>query len=621
MKKLFTLIAVAALAVMASCSKPAQETGDPNAAKLDKTALTLMVGDTYTLKVLNAPEKAVVSFRSGNIKVATVASKTGKVTAKSVGEAVVTALVGTAELNCTVTVVPKENVVSKVAVEPATVSLKENGTQQLKATITPAEATDYEAVSKTLKWASSDESVVTVDQTGKITAKAVAEGESKTATVTATVTSEKLGEIKGECQVTVTSSVILITGVDLGSEITLNEGGTRQLNPAIVPADATDAANALKTITYKSSDENVATVSATGLVTAKAVPEGQTKSATITGTVTSKGKEYSGTVKVNVTSNVIKTSSIQLSQTSLKLNPGEDATLTATLLPENHTDSPVVSWETSDASIATVDNGKVVAKDYGTAIITAKISDDVKATCSVLVREGPKSGTTIDMSNTYFEVPTNDAFNSMAAVTLEAWVLIGSGSAEQSFLGTEGVFLIRAQSGSFMAVHGGGASEGWQNPGWTQGSEAKATTAAEAGEWHHVAGVCAEGKITLYVDGAQVAQSDVVITDPMPMNGIEGYVDNASNPNIFMVGNAYGRNRYLNGNIAYVRVWNVARTQEQIAANMAKKTPTGTGLVANWYFTEGEGDTITNHASVSGLNLTPKDGSINWVSGTLPSVE
>ena len=621
MKKIFALFAVAMLAVL-SCTKPEQKTDDSTALALDKTELTLMVGDTYTLKVLNAPEGASASFKSGNATVASVGSKTGKITAKKEGNAVITATVAGNELTCNVTVTPKENVVTSVQLSSGDFSLKEGETKQLTATLKPDDATDKADAEKTLTWSSDDETVATVDNTGKVTAKTVELGATKTANITAKVISKER-EIKASVKVTVSSSTILVTGVNLGNEITLNEGGERQLSPSIVPANATDAAAALATIKYKSEDETIATVSATGLIKAGTVAEGETKSTKIIATVTAKGKdgnntEYKGEVKVNVTSNVVKTTGIQLSKNSVKLNPGETATITATLTPANHTDSPTVTWETNNASVATVVDGVITAKDYGSATITAKISETVQATCSVLVQDGPKAGITIDMSNTYFEYTWADNLASMENVTLEAWVYLndteGDGKTAQSFLGTEGVFLIRAQGVNFQAVSGGGSTDGWK-----QGTETVAGTATVAGEWHHVAATLDSDKsMKLYVDGTLVQEASAKIDSPYPMNGVDGYNDGV-NPNIFMVGNAYGRTRFLHGNIAYARVWKVARTQEQIAGDMAKKTPTGDGLIANWYFTEASGNTITDHSS-TGANLTPKEGNISWVEGTLPSV-
>ena len=588
-----------------------------------------MVGDKETLKVENVEKTVAVSFKSGDTKIATVNSKTGLVTAKAEGQTTITAKAGDVELTCNVTVTPKENVVTSVEIDTKDFELKEGATKQLKATLKPDDATDLAEAQKTLTWSSSDESVATVSNTGVVTAKTVEVGATKSATITAMVISRER-EIKGTVTVTVKSGTILVQSVDLGSEITLNEGGTRQLSPKIVPADATDAEAALETITYKSSDESVATVSNTGLVTAKSVPEGDTKSATITATVTAKDKsganaQYTGTVKVNVTSNVIKTSSIRLSKSSLKIVPGGADSFTFDFYPQDHTDSPEAEVSSNDTGVATVklegNTVTVTAVAEGIAAVTVSVKGtDVKATCSVTVKEGDKAGTCIDMSNTYFEYTWAESLASMSNVTLEAWVNIGNASSEQSFLGTEGVFLIRAQSGSFQAVTGGGAASGW-----TQSTETKVSAQATAEEWHHVAATLdADKNIVLYVDGAQAATGTALIDAPYSMNGVEGYTD-GTNPNIFMVGNAYGRNRFLKGSIAYARVWNVVRTAEQIAADMGKKTPSGTGLIANWYFNDGTGSNTIKDYSSTKADLSPKDGSITWKDasngGTVPSVK
>ena len=627
MKKYYAFFAVAMLAVL-SCAKQ-EAADDANAPKLNKTELKLMVGDKETLKVENVDKTVAISFKSGDTKIATVNSKTGLVTAKAVGTTVITALAGEAELKCNVTVIEKENVVTSLSISSSDFSLKEGETKQLSATVKPDDAIDKEEALKTLTWSSSDESVATVSNTGLVTAKTVEVGATKSATITAKVISRER-EITGTVKVTVASGTVLVTGVDLGSEITLNEGGTRQLSPKIVPANATEAEAALKTITYKSSDESVATVSSTGLVTAKSVPEGDTKNATITATVTAKDKtganaQYTGTVKVNVTSNVVKTSEIRLSKSSLKIVPGGADSFTFDFYPQNHTDSPEAEVSSDDTAVATVKlEGNTVTVSGvadGNAVVTVSVKGaaNVKATCAVTVKEGDKAGTCIDMSNTYFEYTWAESLASMSNVTLEAWVNIGSSSSEQSFLGTEGVFLIRAQSGKFQAVTGGGAASGW-----TQSTETVIGTQATAGEWHHVAAtLSADKQIVLYVDGAKAGEGTAKIDAPYPMNGVEGYTDN-TNPNIFMVGNGYGRNRFLQGSIAYARVWNVVRSEEQIAADRGKMTPSGNGLIANWYFNEGTGDTIKDYSSTK-ANLAPKDGSITWKDasngGTVPSVK
>ena len=79
---------------------------------------------------------------------------------------------------------------------------------------------------------------------------------------------------------------------------------------------------------------------------------------------------------------------ISLNQTTLSFNAvNQTATLTATVMPSNATNTKV-SWTSSDTSVATVsDEGVVTPKANGTTIITAKTTDgtNITATCCVTV--------------------------------------------------------------------------------------------------------------------------------------------------------------------------------------------------------------------------------------------
>ena len=92
--------------------------------------------------------------------------------------------------------------------------------------------------------------------------------------------------------------------------------------------------------------------------------------------------EYSNpgsTVKITIPS-----TGITLNKTKLSLEKGKSETLTATVTPENSTDT--ITWESSDKTKATVDNnGKVTAVAEGTATITAKTTSGKTATCTVTV--------------------------------------------------------------------------------------------------------------------------------------------------------------------------------------------------------------------------------------------
>lgn len=75
---------------------------------------------------------------------------------------------------------------------------------------------------------------------------------------------------------------------------------------------------------------------------------------------------------------------IELNQSSLSLSVGEEATLTVAYKPENATEKPSVAWTSSDASVASVSEGKVTALAAGSATITAT-AGKFKAECAVTV--------------------------------------------------------------------------------------------------------------------------------------------------------------------------------------------------------------------------------------------
>lgn len=81
----------------------------------------------------------------------------------------------------------------------------------------------------------------------------------------------------------------------------------------------------------------------------------------------------------------IHATAVKLSKTSLTIDKGKTAELTATLEPSDTTDT-IVSWTSSDEKVATVDgNGVVKAVGYGTATIEVKTSNDLKSVCKVTI--------------------------------------------------------------------------------------------------------------------------------------------------------------------------------------------------------------------------------------------
>ena len=254
-------------------------------------------------------------------------------------------------------------IVNSVSLDKESLALEIGGYETLTATVLPENATD-----RSVTWSSSDSSVATVDNNGKVTA--VGKGR---ATITVKTND---GGFTDTCQVTVRQEIIHVIGVSLNKELlTLGEGESETLTATVLPANATD-----KSVTWSSSNPSVATVDNNGKVIA--VKEGQ---ATIT--VKTNDGGFTDTCQVTVNQK-IQVIGVLLDKKSLTLVIDDFETLTATVHPENAADKSV-TWSSSNSNVATVDNnGKVTAISEGYAIITVTTNDGgFTATCPVTVNQ------------------------------------------------------------------------------------------------------------------------------------------------------------------------------------------------------------------------------------------
>lgn len=318
--------------------------------------LTLTEGETAQIEVAVLPEDATdktVTWSSLDPSVASVSN--GMVSAVKAGSAVISAKAGEKTADCRVTVNKRIIQVESITLDRDELELVEGDEAVLTASVLPEDATD-----KTVTWSSSDTAVANVVD-GKVTA--IMEG---MATILA-----KAADKEASCKVTVAKRVIEVVSVALDlTELELVEGDEAVLTATVLPENATD-----KTVSWNSSDPTVATV-VDGLVTAK--KEG-------TATVSARAGEKEASCKVTVAKQVIEVVSVTLDRTELELVEGEDAMLTAKVLPENATDK-TVAWSSSDPAIASVVNGKVTAKKEGTATITASAGEK-SASCAVTIKK------------------------------------------------------------------------------------------------------------------------------------------------------------------------------------------------------------------------------------------
>ena len=126
--------------------------------------------------------------------------------------------------------------------------------------------------------------------------------------------------------------------------------------------------------------------------------------------------------------------------------------------------------------------------------------------------------------------------------------------------------------------------------------------------WYHVAGVYDGTTIKIYVNG--LLQNSVDVTGTFsPSSGV--VLNFGENPS--------WTQRYFNGDIDEVRIWNIARTATEIQQNMSiPLTGSEPGLVGYWTMNEGSGN-ITYDQTANGNNgtLINMDAS-NWVPGFVP---
>ncbi|MCL2425564.1 MAG: Ig-like domain-containing protein [Oscillospiraceae bacterium] len=160
--------------------------------------------------------------------------------------------------------------------------------------------------------------------------------------------------------------IVIVTGVSIAGAATrnLNVGQTLALTSTVVPANATN-----RNVTWSSSNTAVATVSATGQVTAHTAG-----TAVITVTTTVGG--HTASVTVNAVATTIPVTGVSIAGAATRpMTIGESLQLTATVAPANATNRNV-TWSSSNTAVATVSaTGQVTAHTAGTAVITVTTAD------------------------------------------------------------------------------------------------------------------------------------------------------------------------------------------------------------------------------------------------------
>ena len=281
--------------------------------------------------------------------------------------------------NVSINVVAKsiESSDGEITLNPTSMTLTEEyASEIITATLTG------NLVGSTVTWMSSNTTVASVTNGGKVTALA-----NGTCTITATC-----GSKSASCSVTVNientdGDTVPCTEVTL-NKTTLNftDSYSQQLIATVTPTNTTDS------ITWTSNDSSIASVNDKGYVTPKA--NGYCEI-----TVTCGNYSASCSVTVNVesfnngdesNSTNIPCTSVSLSETSIYFIDSTPKRLVATFTPSNTTDT--ITWTSSGNTIASVSNAGIVTPIAdGTCTITVTCGSK-SATCSVTVNMNNSGG-------------------------------------------------------------------------------------------------------------------------------------------------------------------------------------------------------------------------------------
>ena len=245
-----------------------------------------------------------------------------------------------------------------------TVNMDPGDSVTVSVSVTPVNLMEH-----TVYWTSKNEYVASVSSKGKITAKAAGR-----TTITATI------ETGDSASLTVVVSGNAVKSLVIpDSDIELEIGATAQLT-CTMNEDADD-----KRVKWFSDDETVAIVSSSGLV--KAIGGG---TAVIT-VMAVNGTTASASVYVPS-----EVQSVLLDPAELVVGPGHTGTLDAYVFPGNAR-YRALKWESSDESVATVDeNGVVTGVSVGVCTVKATAPNGVCASSEITVSKIPASITLSD---------------------------------------------------------------------------------------------------------------------------------------------------------------------------------------------------------------------------------
>lgn len=347
----------------------------------------MKVGEKQLLSITALPSDATnqtLTFQSSDESVATI-NGMGRISTISEGSTNITVKCGDIENGFSLNVISDEVAVTDIEIGYYDSEMKIGKTQTLLTTVLPTSATN-----QTVTYSSSDTSIATILSTGEI--KAIAKG---AVTITASA-----GSIVKNIKITVKEEAkVKAEQIDLGDyQDTMVIGEKQLLSVIVLPTDTTDQA-----LSYKSGNEEVATVNELGRITA--IAAGETKITISCGGIFN---SFSLTIKKT---NDIEVTDIEIGNYEEEMTVDKTQTISATVKPSNATDA-TITYSSNNTEIATVlSSGEVKAIAKGNVIITVKAGEITKE-----IPIAVKVATTkIELNNNYVVLKPKEEFTLKAS--------------------------------------------------------------------------------------------------------------------------------------------------------------------------------------------------------------
>ena len=254
--------------------------------------------------------------------------------------------------------------IEKIQITESEVYLRYGEVSKLNAEIFPENASKKE-----VKWLSSNNNIVSVDEEGNIIAVGNQGGE---VIITATAANgEKTSSVKvlayGE---NTNNENTKVEALSISQEnLSIKYGETAKINTNIYPLNAAN-----KDLKWSSSNSNLVQVDDKGNITTSNNLNG---SAIVTVTTNDGSHSASIEVKVEKKKNVTKVKGVKLNKNFINLEYGKTAKINATISPSNATNKGII-WTSSNKRLVSVDaygNVKAIGNITGDSTITAKTAD------------------------------------------------------------------------------------------------------------------------------------------------------------------------------------------------------------------------------------------------------